>query len=178
MAALSTAAPRTVPSSAAPARATQDTARLVAEALRSLRPDHSGAPPPPPDLPTWGQRIVPRIAQNLLAGLGMWQAPAPQPPSLHLLHTLGVLERYGWCKFAGTDRSGRMCIGGAQRLLMDAGHVTPAARNRAVEHMHTVLAQAGVHMQFFAWQDLPGRTFPHVRALLTRTADHARQIGE
>ncbi|MFE5614097.1 hypothetical protein [Streptomyces sp. NPDC056524] len=170
--------PRTAPSSAAPGRALPDTARLVEEALRSLRPDQPGVPPPPPDLPTWQQRIVPRTAQNLLAGWGMWQGPAPQPPSVHLLHTLGVLERYGWCKSAGTDTSGRMCIAGAQRLLQDTGHVTPAARARSVEHMHTVLAQAGVHMQFFAWNDLPGRTFPHVRALLTRTADHARQIGE
>ncbi|MEU9703128.1 hypothetical protein [Streptomyces sp. NPDC047981] len=170
--------PRTPPSSAATARALPDTQHLVEEALRSLRPGQPGAAPPPPDLPTWSQRIVPRTAQNLLAGWGMWHAPAPQPPSVHLLHTLGVLERYGWCKSTGTDRAGRMCIGGAQLLLQDTGHVTPAARARAVEHMHTVLAHAGVHLQFFVWNDLPGRTFPHVRALLARTADHARQIGE
>ncbi|MEU9998114.1 hypothetical protein [Streptomyces sp. NPDC050848] len=168
----------TAPSPAAPDRALPDTQLLVEEALRSLRPDQPGVPPPPPDRPTLGQRIVPRAAQDLMAGLGLWNVPAPQPPSVHLLHTLAVLERYGWCKSAGTDRSGRMCIGGAQRLLLDTGHVTPAARARSVEHMHTVLAQAGVHLQFFVWNDLPGRTFSHVRALLARTADHARQIGE
>ncbi|MFB7359591.1 DUF6197 family protein [Streptomyces gardneri] len=134
--------------------------------------------PPPPDPPTWGQRIVPRTAQNLMAGLGMWQAPTPQPPSLHLLHTIEVLKRYGWCKSLDVDLGGRMCVRGAQRLLMTTGHVTPDDRERAVEHMHTVLVGAGVQMQFFAWNDLPGREFSHVKALLTRAADHAHQIGE
>ncbi|MFF8840506.1 hypothetical protein [Streptomyces sp. NPDC015130] len=146
-----------------------------------LRPPRNPRPPqipPPPDPPTWGQRIVPRPAQQLMAGLGMWQAPTPLPPSLHLLHTISVLERYGWCKSLDVDLAGRMCVRGAQRLLMTTGHVTPADRERAVGHMHTVLAQAGVHTLFFAWNDLPGRTFPHVKALLTRAAEHAHTIGD
>lgn len=135
-------------------------------------------PPPPPAPPTWGQRIVPRPAQQLLAGLGMWQTGTPQPPSLHLLHTLTVLRTYGWCRSLDLDPAGRMCIRGAQNLLEKTGYVTRADRERAVDHMHTVLTAAGVHMQFFAWNDLPGRTFPHVTALLTRAAHHAHTNGE
>ncbi|MFF6903434.1 DUF6197 family protein [Streptomyces hydrogenans] len=134
--------------------------------------------PPPPAPPTWGQRIVPRPAQTLLAHLGMWQTGTHQPPSLHLLHTLTVLETYGWCRTLDVDIQGRLCMRGAQSLLEKTGYVTPAARSRAVDHMHAVLAGAGVHMQFFAWNDLPGRTFPHVTALLTRAAHHAQQNGE
>lgn len=135
-------------------------------------------PPPPPAPPTWGQRLVPRPAQQLLAGFGMWQTGTPQPPSLHLLHTLSVLETYGWCKSLDVDPMGRLCMRGAQNLLEKTGYVTPDARHRAVDRMHTVLAQADVHMPFYAWNDLPGRTFPHVKALLTRAADHAHTIGD
>ncbi|MFH8581718.1 hypothetical protein [Streptomyces zaomyceticus] len=134
--------------------------------------------PPPPAPPTWGQRLVPGTAQRLMAGLGLWQAPTPLPPSLHLLHTVGVLETYGWCKSLDVDPKGRLCMRGAQSLLEKTGHVTPAARHRAVDHMHTILAGADVHMPFYAWNDLPGRTFPHVAALLTRAAEHAHQIGD
>ncbi|MFD7980210.1 hypothetical protein [Streptomyces sp. NPDC059071] len=135
-------------------------------------------PPPPTAPPTWTQRIIPRTAQHLLTRAGMWQGPDPLPPSLHLLHTLGVLEHYGWCRSMDVDPMGRLCMRGAQNLLEKTGYVTPAARGRAVEHMHTVLNQAGVHMWFFAWNDLPGREFSHVKALLTRAADHAHTIGD
>ncbi|MET9725448.1 DUF6197 family protein [Streptomyces zaomyceticus] len=113
-----------------------------------------------------------------MAGLGLWQVPNPLLPSLHLLHTISVLERYGWCKSLDVDPMGRLCMRGAQTLLEKTGYVTPDARHRAVDHMHTVLAQADVHMPFYAWNDLPGRTFPHVKALLTRAADHAHTIGD
>ncbi|MFI0929703.1 hypothetical protein ACH4TP_38130 [Streptomyces sp. NPDC021012] len=152
---------------------------VVPSTPRSSRAPHPlRVPPLPPAPPTWGQRLVPRPAQQLLAGLGMWQTGTPLPPSLHLLHTLSVLETYGWCKSLDLDPAGRLCIRGAQTLLEKTGHVTPNARERAVDHMHTVLEAAGVRMQFFAWNDLPGRTFPHVKALLTRAAEHAHTIGD
>ncbi|MFD6080678.1 hypothetical protein ACFWG5_34445 [Streptomyces hydrogenans] len=167
-------APRTAPvvdrAPAGPRPARPVTPRSPQAPARAPR-----VPPPPPAPPTWGQRLVPRPAQQLLAGLGMWQTGTPQPPSLHLLHTLSVLETYGWCRTLDIDVQGRLCMRGAQTLLVKTGWVTPDGRDRAVDHMHTVLAQAGVHMQFFAWNDLPGRTFPHVRALLTRAAHHAHR---
>ncbi|MFB7398271.1 hypothetical protein [Streptomyces sp. NPDC056191] len=113
-----------------------------------------------------------------MASLGLWQTGTPLPPSLHLLHTVGVLRTYGWCKSLDVDHMGRLCMRGAQNLLEKNGYVTPAARHRAVDHLHTVLAAEDVHMPFYAWNDLPGRTFPHVEALLTRAADHARSNGD
>ncbi|MFJ9810687.1 hypothetical protein ACIRTB_20910 [Streptomyces sp. NPDC101158] len=151
-------------------------APLTPRPPRGPRPLH--VPPPPPAPPTWGQRIVPRTAQNLLARAGMWQTGTPLAPSLHLLHTLGVLEHYGWCKSLDVDVQGRLCMRGAMNLLEKTGYVTPEGRGRAVEHLHTVLAHAGVRTWFWAWNDMPGRTFPHVSALLTRTAHYAQQIGD
>ncbi|MEU6979589.1 hypothetical protein [Streptomyces sp. NPDC046371] len=135
-------------------------------------------PPPPPVPPTWGQRIVPVSVRTAMAGLGWWTNPIPQMPSGHLDQVIAVLERYGWCQSLDTSPTGRLCIRGAQQLLEKTGHVTPAARERAVDHMQAVLASAGITMQFFTWNDLPGQQFPQVRTLLARSADHARQIGE
>ncbi|MFD3336142.1 hypothetical protein ACFWV1_26365 [Streptomyces sp. NPDC058700] len=116
--------------------------------------------------------------RGTLAGLGWWQNPIPQPPSGHLDQVLAVLEKYGWCQSLDTSPTGRMCIRGAQGLLEKTGHVTPAVRDRAVDHMQTTLAQAGITMQFFTWNDLPGQEFSHVKTLITKAARHARQIGE
>ncbi|WP_107422722.1 DUF6197 family protein [Streptomyces sp. CB02261] len=135
-------------------------------------------PPPPPTAPTWAHRLVPATVRGALAGLGWWENPIPQPPSGHLDQVLAVLEKYGWCQSLDTDPLGRMCIRGAQGLLERTGHVTPAVRDRAVDHMQTALAQAGITMQFFTWNDLPGQEFSHVTTLITRAARHARQIGE
>jgi hypothetical protein len=44
--------------------------------------------------------------------------------------------------------------------------------------MQQALAEAGIHMEFFAWNDLPDQQFPAVEQLLTRAADLARQNGE
>ncbi|MFC7794615.1 DUF6197 family protein [Streptomyces cinereoruber] len=114
----------------------------------------------------------------MLADLGWWNNPTPQNPSGHLDQVLAVLERYGWCQSLDTSPTGRMCIRGAQNLLERTGHVTPDARDRATAHMQTVLTRAGVDMPFWAWNDLPGQEFSHVKDLLTRAATHARTIGD
>ncbi|MFF2864526.1 hypothetical protein ACFVSX_32180 [Streptomyces rubiginosohelvolus] len=136
------------------------------------------APPAAPDWPTWGQRILPTPLRNLLVDLGMWHNPQPLAPSGHLTQTITVLERYGWCRSLDYSPTGRMCIRGAQNLLEKTGHVTPAARARAVEHMQTVLARHGVTMPFHAWNDLPHQQFSNIHTLLTRAAYTARAIGE
>ncbi|WP_234442822.1 DUF6197 family protein [Streptomyces sp. FxanaA7] len=136
------------------------------------------APPDLLDPPTWGQRILPKHLRQVMAGLGWWQDPVPQPPSLHLLQVREALERYGWCKSLDVSPTGRMCIRGCQSLLEKSGHVTPHARGRAEQYMQQQLAKDGVTMPFFAWNDLPDRTFPHVTALLTSASYQARANGE
>lgn len=135
-------------------------------------------PPAAPDVPSWSHRLLPKHLRTLLADLGCWQDPTPQLPSAHLEQTLAVLNRYGWCQSLDVTPTGRICVRGAQNLLEKTGHVTPAGRERAVDYMQTVLAQSGVHMQFFAWNDLPGQSFTTVQTLLTAAARTARQNGE
>ncbi|MFD7615783.1 hypothetical protein [Streptomyces sp. NPDC059802] len=116
--------------------------------------------------------------RRLLADLGWWQDPAPQPPSVHLEQTLAVLRKFGWCQSLDTTVTGRLCIRGAQNVLEKTGHVTPANRDKAIGYMQQALAQAGITMQFFAWNDLPDQQFSAVEALLARAARLARENGE
>jgi len=150
---------------------TKSVEQLVAEALRGQRPAV-------PDTPSWSHRLLPPAVRGLLAGLGWWENPVPQPPSIHLQQTLAVLERYGWCQSLDTTPTGRLCIRGAQNLLEKTGHTTPEARDRAVAYMQQALAQAGIRMQFFTWNDLPDQQLSTVRTLLRTASDLARQNGE
>ncbi|MFE6885839.1 hypothetical protein [Streptomyces sp. NPDC057702] len=149
---------------------TVPTRELVARALRDVQA--------PPVVPPWRHRVLPPSARQALAALGWWQDPTPQPPSRHLAHVLAVLRHYGWTQSQDVTLTGRMCVRGAQAMLQRAGHVTPTARARAVEYMESVLRAAGVHMAFFAWNDLPGQDFPTVEKLLTAAAYQARKEGE
>lgn len=145
------------------------------------RPRTAGPPrtiPEPPDTPPWAHRLLPATVRGALAGLGCWQNPTPQPPSLHLLQVIAVLQRYGWCQSLDTTPTGRLCIRGAQNLLQKTGHVTPDNRERAVAYMQQALAHAGITMQFFAWNDLPDQHFPNVHRLLTTAANLAHQNGQ
>jgi hypothetical protein len=159
--------PRTAPPPAAPARV-QPTRRRVA--VPTL--------PAAPDVPPWSHRFLPKALRGVLADLGWWQNPAPQRPSTHLEQTLAVIRRYGWCQSLDVSPTGRMCIRGAQSLLEKTGHVTPASRERAVAYMQAALADAGVVMQFFTWNDLPGQDMATVENLLVKAAYKARANGE
>ncbi|CAM5688221.1 hypothetical protein SANTM175S_04262 [Streptomyces antimycoticus] len=103
--------------------------------------------------------------------------PSPRAPA-HLEQTLAVLRRYGRCRTQNTTVIGRLCIRDAQQLLEKTGHVTPTARERAVAYMQAALAEAGVHMSFFTWNDLPDEEFSAVETLTQRAAHLARQNGE
>lgn len=163
-----TPAPRTVTPSAAPARAPHTT----------QPPAPAPLPVPAPDRPSRLHHLLPRGVRNLMADWGWWQNPTPLIPSDHLTQTLAVLERYGWCRSLDFSPTGRMCIRGAQTFLEYTGHVTPAARARAVDYMQHSLNQDGIRMPFYAWNDLPTRTFPQVKALITASAAAARKNGE
>ena len=167
---LDTRSPRTDRPSAAPL-CTVSTRQLVAEALRQM-------PAPAPETPPWHHRMLPAAVRGLLVDLGWWADPAPQTPSVHLLQTLDALRRYGWCRSLDVSPTGRMCIRGAQNLLEKTGHVTPAARLRAVDYMQQTLASVGITMAFFAWNDLPDQQFSAVETLLTDAARMARENGE
>lgn len=134
--------------------------------------------PNTPDAPPWHHRLLPKPVRNLMADLGMWQNPTPQRPSNHLAQTLTVIRHYGWCQSLDVSPTGRVCVRGAQGLLENTGHVTPQARERAVHYMQQTLAEAGIHMQFFAWNDLPGQTQATVENLLVKAAYKARANGE
>ena len=149
--------------------------------VRPLRPLASPPPvlpvPAPPAAPSWTHRMLPATARHALAGLGLWQNPVPLRPSAHLQQVLDTLRKYGWCKSLDVSPTGRMCIRGAQQLLEKTGHVTPAARDRAVAYMQEVLHQSGVVMQFFAWNDIQ-QDFAPVEKLLVKAAYLARANGE
>lgn len=134
--------------------------------------------PTAPDAPTWTHRLLPASLRRLMAGLGWWQNPQPQRPSTHLEQTLAVIRQYGWCQSLDVSPTGRMCIRGAQNLLEKTGHVTPVARERAVAYMQATLADAGIHMSFFTFNDLPGQTLPTVENLLVSASRKARANGE
>jgi hypothetical protein len=134
--------------------------------------------PDTPDSPPWTHRFLPKQLRNLMADLGWWNNPAPQRPSTHLMQVLAVLEKYGWAQSLDVTVRGRMCIRGAQNLLEKTGHVTPVSRERAVAYMQQALAQQGVVMQFFAWNDLPDQQFPDVQNLIVTASRMARANGE
>jgi hypothetical protein len=113
-----------------------------------------------------------------MAALGLWQNPIPLKPSDHLTQALAVLERYDWCRSFDFSPTGRMCIRGAQTFLEYTGHVTPTARQRAVDYLQQTLREHGIHEPFFAWNDHDNRTFPQVKALLIHAAAAARKNGE
>ncbi|MFE1949907.1 hypothetical protein ACFW9D_05495 [Streptomyces sp. NPDC059524] len=156
-----------------------------AERRVSTRPDRAPAArprarvlPDTPPIPTWGQRLLPRTLRTTLAGLGLYTNPVPQPPSIHLQQALAVIHHYGWCKSLDFSPTGKVCIRGAQGLLEKAGHVTPQARDQAVQYMEQVLHAAGIRMQFFAWNDLPGTPQTAITDLLTRASHRARANGD
>lgn len=130
------------------------------------------------DPPTWAERLLPRAIRDGLEALGWWQNPVPQPPSIHLAQVLAALEKYGWCKSLDVAPTGRMCIRGTQTMLQRAGHVTPAARERAVHYLQQSLAEIGVDQPFFYWNDLDERTFRDVRQRINRAIHLARTNGE
>lgn len=136
------------------------------------------APPNLLDPPTWGQRLLPKTVRDVMAGLGWWQDPHPQPPSIHLTQTLEALRRYGWCRSLDVAPTGRMCIRGGMSMLERHGHVSSSARARAEHHLQEVLAGRGIRMPFHAWNDLPERTFPQVENLLVTASYRARANGE
>ncbi|MFI1890467.1 DUF6197 family protein [Streptomyces jumonjinensis] len=127
------------------------------------------AVPPPPGR---GRTLLPRPVRNALSDLGLIYDPVARPliPSAHLIQLKHLLQSWGWGQSFDISPSGRLCIRGGQTILQHHGYVTPAARARAVEYMQRTLAGDGVSMEFFAWNDLTGRTFAEVEHLITRSA--------
>ncbi|MEW2402147.1 hypothetical protein [Streptomyces sp. NPDC046862] len=134
--------------------------------------------PASPQAPSWHHRLLPKSVREAMAGLGWWQNPVPQKPSQHLEQTLAVIRRYGWCQSLDFSPTGRVCIRGAQGVLEKTGHVTPTSRERAVAYMQQILTEDGVHMQFFAFNDLPDQDLPTIENLLVKAAYRARANGE
>lgn len=146
-----------------------------------LRAPHQTASPLVPvrleRCPRWHQ-LVPAGARNLLAAWGWWQNPVPLKPSQHLMQVIDVIEQYGWCQSLDFSPTGRMCIRGAQKFLLHTGHVTEDACRQAVAYMQQTLHERGFHQPFFHWNDLEGRSFPEVKALITTAARTAHANGE
>jgi len=166
----------------APAEVREPSARPAPAPVREPLPGGRFAvrvpPGPVPAAPSWSERLLPRPVRELLADLGWWTNPTPQPPSRHLLQVRDTLTRYGWCQTADLSPTGRMCIRGAQHLLERTGHVTPTARTRAVGYLEQVLRTDGVQMSFFAWNDLPDNTPDTVIRVLDQAANLAARNGD
>ncbi|GGU49801.1 DUF6197 family protein [Streptomyces violascens] len=127
------------------------------------------AVPPPPGR---GRTLLPRSVRTALSNWGLVYDSVAQPliPSAHLIQLTHLLQAWGWGQSFDISPSGRLCIRGGQTVLEHHGYVTPAGRARAVEYMRATLAEAGVSMEFYAWNDLSGRTFGDVETLLNRSA--------
>jgi hypothetical protein len=63
-------------------------------------------------------------------------------------------------------------------MLQRAGHVTEHDRARSVAYLQLSLNEIGTQMPFFAWNDLPERTFTDIEKRLTRASYLARSNGE
>ncbi|MFI5867735.1 hypothetical protein [Streptomyces sp. NPDC051546] len=127
------------------------------------------AVPPPPGR---GRTLLPRPVRTALSNWGLVYDAAAQPliPSAHLIQLKHLLQAWGWGQSFDISPSGRLCIRGGQTVLEHHGYVTPAGRARAVAYMQQTLAADGVPMEFFAWNDLTGRTFAEVEHLIIRSA--------
>lgn len=157
------------------------TQRRQVQPQATPRPAASGRArvlPTTPPIPTWTERLTPRTIRNTLAHLGLYDLPTPQPPSIHLMQTLAVIQRYGHCKSLAVSPTGKVCIHGAQGVLQNAGYVTPQARHQAIKYMEAVLTTWGVRMQFFAFNDLPETPLEDLHTLLTSASHRARANGD
>lgn len=125
-----------------------------------------------PAPPGRGRTLLPRPVRNALSSWGLVYDSVARPliPSAHLIQLGHLLQAWGWGQSFDISPSGRLCIRGGQSVLEYHGYVTPAGRARAVAYMQQTLAADGVAMEFFAWNDLPGRTFAEVEHLITRSA--------
>lgn len=164
---------------------TRDSAPAPRTTTRPTAPSRGTLPTTPtapvlgaPAYPSLAHRLLPKAVRRTLVSLGMWQDPTPLKPSAHLLQVHQVLTHYGWAQSLDFSPTGRMCIRGAQQFLETTGHVTPHDRERAVDYMQQTLQEHGVHLPFFAWNDLPGRPFQAVERLLNDSATAARTNGE
>jgi hypothetical protein len=167
----------------------QPTVQRPQAAPRPAAPARPVTPPAPPRTasapasvvyapPARWHHLLPTGVRGLLADWGWWQNPIPLTPSQHLMQVIDVLEQYGWCKSLDYSPTGRMCIRGAQKFLLHAGHVTPPACKQGVAYLQQTLHEAGVHEPFFAWNDHMERQFPQVKALITAAANAAHANGE
>lgn len=135
------------------------------------------APQDLPPIPSRAALTMPWYVRLLLEKAGLVVEARPLIPSAHLEHTRRLIAEWGWCKSMDLSPTGRLCIRGAQGVLERAGYVTRDTRKAAETYMQNELAKAGVRMEFFAWNDLPGTTRGQVDSLLRTACRRAYEEG-
>lgn len=130
-----------------------------------------------PPVPSRAALAYPWYVRLLLEKAGLIVEARPLIPSAHLEQTRRLIAEWGWCKSMDLSPAGRVCVRGAQGVLERAGYVTRDARKAAEGYMQGELAKAGVRMEFFAWNDLPGTTHGQVDGLLRAASRRAYEEG-
>jgi hypothetical protein len=130
-----------------------------------------------PPVPSRAVLAMPWPLRLLLEKAGLVVEARPLIPSAHLEQTRRLINEWGWCKSMDLSPTGRLCIRGAQGVLERAGYVTRDTRKTAEGYMQKELAKAGVRMEFFAWNDLPGTTRQQVDSLLRASGRRAYEEG-
>lgn len=138
-----------------------------------LKPESLELPP----IPSRATLAIPWPIRLLLERAGLVVEARPLIPSAHLEQTRRLLADWGWCKSMDLSPTGRLCVRGAQGVLEHAGYVTRDTRKTAETYMQTELAEAGVRLEFFAWNDLPGTTHGQVDSLLRTASRRAHEEG-
>ena len=137
----------------------------------------NAAPLELPPVPSRAVLAMPWPLRLLLEKAGLVVEARPLIPSAHLEQTRRLIDEWGWCKSMDLSPTGRLCIRGAQGVLERAGYVTRDTRKAAEGYMQRELAKAGVRMEFFAWNDLPGTTRGQVDSLLRTACRRAYEEG-
>lgn len=151
---------------------------IVRPAQAPVLPDGlTGAPLELPPVPSRAVLAIPWPVRLLLEKAGLVVEARPLVPSAHLEQTRRLIAEWGWCKSMDLSPTGRLCIRGAQGVLERAGYVTRDTRKTAETYMQNELAKAGVRMEFFAWNDLPGTTRQQVDSLLWASSRRAYEEG-
>lgn len=130
-----------------------------------------------PPVPSRAALAMPWYVRILLEKAGLVVEARPLILSAHLEHTRRLIAEWGWCKSMDLSPTGRLCIRGAQGVLERAGYVTRDTRKEAETYMCRELAKAGIRMEFFAWNDLPGTTREQVDSLLRASSGRAFEEG-
>lgn len=138
------------------------TAELVAEALASMPAKAPETLPAPRGVFRW-------IPGGLVRSVGRRRPQRTVSIEEMLGLTEMILTRYGWTGSGKTrSLSGRRCIAGAMRLLVELGYGDVSVMESAGVRLDRVLWQQNVRVRYYEWNDQRGRTQAEVMRLIKK----------